>query len=118
VSGICVWLFGFVFESVGDAELVRFAKKPGNRGKIIQTGLWRYTRHPNYFGEIVQWWGIWLVALSLKGGWFAIIGPLTITFLIVKVSGIPMLEKKLAQNPMFADYKRRTSILLPWFPRT
>ena len=118
VSAVCVWLFGFVFESVGDAELARFAKDPLNRGKIIQTGLWRYTRHPNYFGEIVQWWGIWLVALGIRGGWFAMIGPLTITFLILKVSGIPMLEKKLAENPAFADYKRRTSVLLPWFPRT
>lgn len=116
--GVCIWLFGFLFESVGDAELARFVKVPRNRGKIIQNGLWRYTRHPNYFGEIVQWWGIWIVALSVKSGWIGIIGPLTITFLILKVSGIPMLEKKMAKNPAFADYKRRTSVLLPWFPRT
>lgn len=117
-AGVCVWLCGFVFEAVGDAELARFVKAPLNRGKIIQTGLWRYTRHPNYFGEVLQWWGIWLVALGVRGGWLGLIGPLTITFLILKVSGIPMLEKKLSENPAFADYKRRTNALLPWFPRT
>ncbi|GAC1434570.1 MAG: DUF1295 domain-containing protein [Terriglobales bacterium] len=114
--GVCVWLSGFFFEVVGDAELARFAKDQHNRGKILQSGLWRYSRHPNYFGEIAQWWGIWLVALGVVGGWSGIIGPLTITILIIKVSGIPMLEKKMSQNPEFADYKRRTSILLPWFP--
>jgi steroid 5-alpha reductase family enzyme len=116
--GVCVWLFGFLFESIGDAELARFARDPHNRGKILQTGLWWYTRHPNYFGEVVQSWGIWLLAVGVPGGgWFGIIGPLTITFLILKVSGIPMLEKKMAENPDFADYKRRTSVFLPWIPK-
>lgn len=115
--GVCVWMCGFIFESVGDAELAQFTKNPVNRGKILQNGLWRYTRHPNYFGEVVQWWGIWLVAVGVPGGWFGIIGPLTITFLILKVSGIPMLEKKMAENPDFAEYKRRTNVFLPWFPK-
>jgi steroid 5-alpha reductase family enzyme len=116
--GVCVWLFGFLFESIGDAELARFARDPHNRRKILQTGLWQYTRHPNYFGEVVQWWGIWLLAVGVPGGgWFGIIGPLTITFLILKVSGIPMLEKKMAENPDFTDYKRRTSVFLPWIPK-
>ena len=116
--GVCVWLLGFLFESVGDAELARFASDPLNRRKILQTGLWQYTRHPNYFGEVVQWWGIWLLAVGVPGGgWFGIIGPLTITFLILKVSGIPMLEKKMAENPDFVDYKRRTSVFLPWIPK-
>jgi steroid 5-alpha reductase family enzyme len=114
--GVCVWLCGFLFESVGDAELARFVKDPLNRGKILQSGLWQYTRHPNYFGEVTQWWGIWLVALGVPGGWFGIVGPLTITILILRVSGIPMLEKKMAENPDFAEYKRRTSVFLPWFP--
>ena len=114
--GVAVWLGGFLFESVGDAELARFARDPLNKGKLLQTGLWRYTRHPNYFGEVAQWWGIWLVALGLPGGWFGIIGPLTITLLILKVSGIPMLEKKMAENLDFAEYARRTSVFLPWFP--
>ncbi len=115
--GGCIWVLGFIFESVGDAELARFAKDPRNRGKIMQSGLWRYTRHPNYFGEVVQWWGIWLLAVGVPGGWFGIVGPLTITFLILKVSGIPMLEKKMAENPDFVEYKRRTSVFLPWLPK-
>ncbi len=114
--GVLVWLFGFLFELVGDAELARFVKDPLNRGRILQSGLWKYTRHPNYFGEVTQWWGIWLVALGVPGGWFGIVGPLTITILILRVSGIPMLEKKMAENPDFAEYKRRTSVFLPWFP--
>jgi steroid 5-alpha reductase family enzyme len=114
--GVCLWLAGFLFESAGDAQLARFVKDPLNRGKLLQTGLWQYTRHPNYFGEVVQWWGIWLISLGVPGGWFAIVGPLTITFLILKVSGIPMLEKKMAENPGFAEYARRTSVFFPWFP--
>ena len=114
--GVAVWLGGFLFESVGDAELARFAKDPVNKGKLLQRGLWRYTRHPNYFGEVAQWWGLWLLALGVPGGWFGIIGPLTITLLILKVSGIPMLEKKMAENSDFAEYARRTSVFLPWFP--
>jgi len=117
VMGVCVWLLGFLFESVGDAELARFTRDPHNRGKILQSGLWQYTRHPNYFGEVVQWWGIWLLAVGVPGGWLGIVGPLTITFLILKVSGIPMLEKKMAENPDFATYKRRTNVFLPWFPK-
>ena len=116
--GVCVWLCGFLFESFGDAQLTQFVKDPLNRGKILQGGLWRYTRHPNYFGEVVQWWGIGLVAVGVAGGWFGMIGPVTITILILRVSGIPMLEKKMAENPDFAEYKRKTSELIPWFPKT
>ena len=116
--GVAVWLLGFIFESVGDAQLARFIKDPVNKGNLIQTGLWRYTRHPNYFGEVTMWWGIWLVALSVPYGLLGIIGPLTITVLILKVSGIPMLEKKMALNPDFAAYKKRTSVFIPWFPKT
>lgn len=111
--GLAVWLFGFYFEAVGDYQLSRFIKNPANKGKLMQSGLWAYTRHPNYFGEVTQWWGIWLVALSVSGGIFAIIGPLTITFLIFKVSGIPMLEKKMEENPEFLDYKKRVSAFFP-----
>jgi len=115
--GVLVWIVGFIFESVGDAQLARFIKDPNNKGKLMQSGLWRYTRHPNYFGEVTQWWGIWLVALSVPSGLFGIIGPLAITFLILKVSGIPMLEKKMEENPRFAEYKKRTSIFFPLPPK-
>ena len=101
---------------MGDAELARFVKDPLNKGKLLRSGLWRYTRHPNYFGEVALWWGIWLIALGVPGGWFGIVGPLTITILILKVSGIPMLEKKMAEHPDFAQYARSTSVFLPWFP--
>lgn len=111
--GVAVWLFGFYFETVGDAQLARFIKNPTNKGKLMQGGLWAYTRHPNYFGEVTQWWGLWLIALSVPSGWFGIIGPITITFLILKVSGIPMLEKKMAENPEFAEYKRKVSVFIP-----
>ena len=116
--GVAVWLLGFIFESVGDAQLARFIKDPVNKGNLIQTGLWRYTRHPNYFGEVTMWWGIWLVALSVPYGPLGIIGPLTITVLILKISGIPMLEKKMTLNPDFAAYKKTTSVFIPWFPKT
>lgn len=111
---VAVWLLGFFFEAVGDAQLSRFIKDPTNKGKIMQGGLWAYTRHPNYFGEVAQWWGIWLLAFSMPYGWFGIVGPLTITFLILKVSGIPMLEAKMAENPDFAEYKRKVSMFIPW----
>jgi steroid 5-alpha reductase family enzyme len=111
--GLSVWLVGFYFEAVGDAQLRRFVQDPANKGKLMQSGLWAYTRHPNYFGEVTQWWGIWLLALSVPSGLIGIVGPITITFLILKVSGIPMLEKKMAENPEFAEYKRKTSVFIP-----
>jgi len=117
VLGIAVWLFGFYFESVGDAQLARFIKSPENKGKLMQKGLWAYTRHPNYFGEVIQWWGLWLIALSVPNGLLGIVGPIMITFLILQVSGIPMLEKKMAENPEFVEYKRRVSVFIPMFPR-
>lgn len=113
VVGVAVWLLGFYFEVVGDAQLARFIKDPTNKGKLMQSGLWAYTRHPNYFGEVTQWWGIWLIALSVPNGLLAIVSPLTITVLIVKVSGIPMLEKKMAEHPDFAEYKRTVSAFIP-----
>ena len=118
IVGVLVWLVGFYFEAVGDAQLARFIKDPANKGKLMQSGLWAYTRHPNYFGEVTQWWGIWIIALSVSGGWLGIIGPITITFLILKVSGIPMLEKKMAENPEFTEYKKQTSMVIPWFKKS
>lgn len=117
LPGLAVWLFGFVFETVGDYQLACFKRRAENKGRIMRYGLWRYTRHPNYFGEVTLWWGIWLMALPLPGGWLSIIGPLTITFLILKVSGIPLLERKYQGNPEFEEYKRQTSAFWPLPPK-
>jgi steroid 5-alpha reductase family enzyme len=116
--GTAVWLMGFLFEAIADMQLVRFKKDLAHRGKIITTGLWRFSRHPNYFGEVTLWWGVYLIALAIPNGWMTIIGPITITILILGVSGIPMLEKKYEGNAAFDEYKRRTSAFFPWLPKT
>jgi len=115
--GALVWLVGFAFEAVGDLQLSRFLRDPANRGKLMTEGLWRYSRHPNYFGEVTLWWGIWLVAAAVPGGWSTVIGPAAITFLILKVSGVPMLEERYAGRADFQEYKRRTSAFFPLPPR-
>jgi steroid 5-alpha reductase family enzyme len=117
VFGVLVWLIGFYFESTGDRQLKQFISNPTNKGKIMNQGLWRYTRHPNYFGEVTQWWGMFLIALSIPNGIFTIIGPLTITFLILFVSGVPLLERKYAGRPDFEEYKKRTSVFFPMPPK-
>jgi steroid 5-alpha reductase family enzyme len=116
--GVAVWLTGFAFEAIGDWQLLQFIRNPVNKGKLMTGGLWRYTRHPNYFGEVTLWWGIWLIALVVPGGWLTVVGPLTITVLILKVSGIPMLEKPYEGRADFQAYKRRTSAFFPLPPRT
>lgn len=118
LAGVMVWLIGFSFEAVGDWQLLQFKRNSANQGKIIQHGLWRFTRHPNYFGEALLWWGIFLIAFNTKFGMWAIISPLLIDFLLLKVSGIPMLEAKYANNPEFINYKARTSAFFPWFTKT
>lgn len=115
--GLAIWLTGFTFETVGDRQLLDFIRDPANKGKLMTSGLWRYTRHPNYFGEVTLWWGIWLMTLALPGGWLTIIGPITITFLILQVSGIPMLEKHYEDRADFQEYKRRTSAFFPLPPK-
>ncbi len=115
--GLTVWLTGFCFEAIGDWQLLTFIRNPAHKGKLMTEGLWRYTRHPNYFGEVTLWWGIWLMTLSLPVGWMTVIGPMTITFLILKVSGIPMLEKPYEDRADFREYKRRTSAFFPMPPR-
>ncbi len=117
MAGVLVWLLGFGFESVGDAQLARFIQSKPLPGTILQTGLWQYTRHPNYFGEVTQWWGLWLVSLGAVSVWWSVVGPLTITILILFVSGVPLLEKKMSENPAFAEYKRKTSMFIPWFKK-
>ena len=116
IVGLLIWITGFFFESVGDKQLARFLKDSTNKGKVIQSGLWKYTRHPNYFGEATMWWGIFILALSVPLGWTGIISPLTITILLLFVSGVPMLEKQMMQNPEYREYAERTSKFFPWFP--
>lgn len=118
VIGVLLWLFGFCFEAIGDWQLLQFKRNPHNKGQIIQQGLWRYTRHPNYFGEAVLWWGVFLIALNAPHGIWGIINPVLIAFLLLKVSGIPMLEAKYENNPDFMAYKSRTNAFFPWFPKT
>ena len=115
--GSAVWVIGFFFEVVGDLQLKRFIKNPNNKGKLIDTGLWQYTRHPNYFGEATMWWGIFFMALACNAPFFTVISPITITFIIRFVSGVPMLEKSLEKKPGFNEYKRRTNIFIPWLPK-
>ena len=115
--GVLVWLTGFAFEAVGDAQLSHFIKNTENKGKLMQSGLWAYTRHPNYFGEVTLWWGIGIIALSVPHGQWGLVGPMVITYLILKVSGIPLLEKKMEQHPDFPEYKGRVSLFIPSPPR-
>ncbi|MCX8160363.1 MAG: DUF1295 domain-containing protein [Candidatus Saccharicenans sp.] len=115
--GLAVWLTGFFFEAVADCQLRQFKKNPDNRGRVMTTGLWKYSRHPNYFGESVMWWGLFLIGLSVPRGWLGIISPLTITWLLTRVSGVPLLEKKYRGNPEFEAYRARTSAFFPLPPR-
>jgi steroid 5-alpha reductase family enzyme len=117
VVGTGVWLIGFFFEAWGDYQLRKFKQKAENKGKIMTAGLWKYTRHPNYFGEAAMWWGLFVIALAVPGGWTAVISPVLITFLLLKVSGVAMLEKKYANNSEFSAYARRTSAFFPWIPK-
>jgi steroid 5-alpha reductase family enzyme len=115
--GVLLWSFGFIFEVVGDYQLSEFVRNKKTKGDIMDQGLWRYTRHPNYFGEVTQWWGIWIITFGVPYYWLGIITPLTITLLITKVSGIPMLEKKWDDNKNFQEYKKVTSALIPMAPK-
>ncbi len=115
--GSLVWLIGFTFETVGDFQLYQFKQDPANKGKIMKQGLWRYTRHPNYFGEATLWWGIWLMAVNLKWGALTIVSPLLIDYLLLGVSGIPILEKKYEDDPDYQQYRQETNAFFPWFPK-
>ncbi len=112
-AGLALWLGGFLWEAIADRQLERFKALPENKGRLMTTGLWRLSRHPNYFGEIVLWWGLWL-ALFPYGKWYiGLAGPLTLTWLLTRVSGVPMLERRYEGDPEFEAYKRKTPALLP-----
>ncbi len=115
--GAIVWVVGFLFESIGDRQLRAHLADPKNKGALMISGLWRYTRHPNYFGESIQWWGIFVIALSVPLGWVSIIAPLTITILLLFISGVPLTEKRFEGRPGWDVYKKRTSVFIPLPPR-
>lgn len=118
VTGFVLWLIGFFFETVGDAQLDAFIKNPENKGKIMMSGLWKYSRHPNYFGESTMWWGIALMSLGLSAlPLYGFVSPLLITYLLLYVSGVPMLERRWEGNPEWEAYKARTSVIVPLPPR-
>jgi steroid 5-alpha reductase family enzyme len=117
VVGFAFWLTGFGFEVLGDWQLAKFKKDANNRSRIMTSGLWKYTRHPNYFGEVTLWWGVWLIACAVPGGWKTFIGPVVISYLILCVSGIPLLEKRYEGNTEFSEYRRRTSAFFPLPPK-
>jgi steroid 5-alpha reductase family enzyme len=117
-AGAAVALAGILFETVGDAQLVRFKRDPANAGKVMDRGLWRYTRHPNYFGDALTWWGLYLVAAETATGLWALPGPLLLSWTLAKWSGAPTIERRLARTRAgYADYVARTSGFIPWPPR-
>lgn len=113
-----LWLIGFVFEAGGDYQLSRFLKNPENKGKVMQSGLWKYTRHPNYFGDCCVWWGFYLFAVA-AGGWWAILSPVLMTVLLLRISGVALLEKTIGKRrPEYEAYRARTSAFFPLPPKT
>jgi steroid 5-alpha reductase family enzyme len=115
--GVIVWCVGLFFETVGDWQLATFRADPSNAGKVMNRGLWRYTRHPNYFGDFAVWWGLYLVGLGAVGTWWTILSPLLMSFLLLRISGVTLLEHSLRERkPDYADYITRTSAFFPWPP--
>ena len=118
-AGMAVFTFGFLFEAIGDEQLRRFKTNPANKGRVMITGLWRYTRHPNYFGEAVLWWGLGLIGAATPLGWIGLVGPAIITFLLIRVSGVAMLERTLkTTKPGYAEYIASTPAFFPGAPRS
>jgi steroid 5-alpha reductase family enzyme len=114
-AGAAVWAIGFGFEAISDWQLALFKRDPANKGKVMDRGLWRYTRHPNYFGEAVLWWGYFIIAAGTDWGWVSVFSPALMTFLLLRVSGVAMLERGMTKRrPGYEDYIRRTSAFVPW----
>lgn len=111
--GIAIWCTGYFFEVIGDWQLDRFIQSKPAKGSILSTGLWKYSRHPNYFGEVTMWWGVWVMVAGVPMSYLALVSPLMITFLILKVSGIPLLERQFEGNVQFEEYKKHTSAFFP-----
>ena len=116
--GVFIWGAGFFFEAVGDWQLARFKADPSTKGRVMDQGLWAYTRHPNYFGEFLIWWGFFVITLSTPNSWWTIISPLIVTAVLLKMTGIPLTESTIVKTrPGYKDYIERTSAFVPWFPK-
>jgi steroid 5-alpha reductase family enzyme len=118
-AGFLIWLAGFVIEAVSDYQLRRFLSKPENRGRVMDKGLWRFSRHPNYFGESLVWWGIFVIVLSTPFGFLTIVSPLVITYTLLRLTGVSLMEEtEFSDNPEYQAYIRKTSAFIPWFTKT
>ncbi|MGH2910011.1 MAG: DUF1295 domain-containing protein [Solirubrobacteraceae bacterium] len=116
--GVALWAVGLFFEAVGDEQMRRFKARPDTRGEVMDSGLWRYTRHPNYFGVFCVWWGLWLIALGAGGTWWTVVGPLVMSFLLIRGSGAALLERDISERrPRYREYIERTSGFVPLPPR-
>jgi len=116
--GLGLWMIGFFFEAVGDWQRARFKAIPKSKGMVMDQGLWAYTRHPNYFGETLIWWGIFLITLATPGSWWTIVSPLIITVVLLKMTGVTLMEKTIVHTrPGYSEYIARTNAFLPWFPK-
>jgi steroid 5-alpha reductase family enzyme len=116
--GVCLWTAGFFFEVVADRQLANFKKDPANRGRVMDRGLWAYSRHPNYFGEFLIWWGFFLITLSTPGNWWTVTSPLIVSAVLLKMTGIPLTESVILKTrPAYREYVERTSAFVPWFRR-
>ncbi len=118
IAGVIIALIGIAFETIGDAQLTRFRRDPANAGQVMDRGLWRYTRHPNYFGDACTWWGLYLIAAETATGLWALPGPVLLTWTLMKWSGVPTTEGRMKRKkPGYDDYVRRTSGFVPWWPK-
>lgn len=118
VLGLGLWSIGFIFETVADWQLARFKADPANRDRVMNRGLWAFSRHPNYFGESLVWWGIFCITLATPGSWWTVISPALITFLLLQVSGVVLLEKDISdRRPEYQAYRETTSAFIPWWPK-
>lgn len=117
IVGFIIWAIGFTIEFLADRQLRQFIGNAQNKGQLMTRGLWGYSRHPNYFGELLLWWGVGIIAVGVPSGWVGLIGPAMISYLIIFVSGIPPTERAFAGRPGWDRYKRQTSVLIPWFTK-
>lgn len=117
-AGAAIAIAGLLIEALADYQLTRFGRDPANSGRVLDSGLWAWSRHPNYFGDTAMWWGVFLLCLSASHAWWTIIGPIVMTYFLLRVSGVPLLERKMAdRRPEYAEYIRRTSSFIPWPPK-